>query len=166
MTSRPPHIASPRTAIDYVFEGLAVLGLLLLVLLPSFSWSSLPERIPTHFNASGEADAWGDRAGIFILPSVAFVMYLIISVAACFPARLNYLWEINERNAARQYQLARRMLLVLKFEVTWLMLYIVWMTIQVAHGHKSGLGAAFLPIFGVAFLGTFVWYFVRGLQER
>lgn len=50
----------------------AVLLMLAAVLI---AWSSLPERVPTHWGVSGEADAWGSRSSLFLLPGVALAMW-------------------------------------------------------------------------------------------
>ena len=52
----------------------------------------LPERIPTHFNARGDADGFGSRAfGAFITPFVMLFMFGIMSVLPRIdPRRTNY----------------------------------------------------------------------------
>ncbi|NBO57511.1 MAG: DUF1648 domain-containing protein [Chitinophagia bacterium] len=60
---------------------------LILILVPFayayYLYPSLPYRIPTHFNASGEADAWGHKSSIFLLPSImgvtSIIVYFILS---------------------------------------------------------------------------------------
>ncbi len=60
---------------------------LILILVPFayayYLYPSLPYRIPTHFNASGEADAWGHKSSIFLLPLImgvtSIIVYFILS---------------------------------------------------------------------------------------
>jgi uncharacterized membrane protein len=60
---------------------------LILILVPFayayYLYPSLPYRIPTHFNASGEADVWGHKSSIFLLPSImgvtSIIVYFILS---------------------------------------------------------------------------------------
>ena len=54
---------------------------LLLVLLPfaasAILWSQLPERVPIHFNARGEANGWGPKwVNAFLLPLIGVGTYL------------------------------------------------------------------------------------------
>lgn len=48
----------------------------------AYLFPSLPYRVPTHFNASGEVDAWGHKSTIFLLPSImgatSIFVYLIL----------------------------------------------------------------------------------------
>lgn len=48
-----------------------------------YLYPSLPYKIPTHFNASGEADAWGHKSSIFLLPFImgvtSIIVYFILS---------------------------------------------------------------------------------------
>ena len=43
-----------------------------------YIYPSLPDTIPTHFNASGEADAWGSKDSIFMLPIIMGVVSLLV----------------------------------------------------------------------------------------
>ena len=56
------------------------------------AYPQLPERIPTHWNARGEADGFGSRAfGAFITPFIMLFMFGIMSVLPRIdPRRTNY----------------------------------------------------------------------------
>ena len=43
-------------------------------------YPSLPERIPTHWNAAGEIDGWSAKPMTFLMPAVMVVMLGILSV--------------------------------------------------------------------------------------
>ena len=46
-----------------------------------FLWDKLPEEVPTHFNASGEADDWGPKwINAFMLPGIGVGVYLLLLV--------------------------------------------------------------------------------------
>lgn len=48
-------------------------------------WSSLPDRIPTHFGIDGAADDFSSKAfGVAILPAVAVVLFVVLRVAPRF----------------------------------------------------------------------------------
>lgn len=55
---------------------------IIFVLLPFayayYLFPTLPEIIPTHFNATGEADAWGNKSSIFLLPLIMGVVSIIV----------------------------------------------------------------------------------------
>jgi uncharacterized membrane protein len=69
---------------------LDVISLLLLVIIFAvtgialYGPNPLPDRIPTHINTLGVPDAWTTRSSLEILPVIAIVVYLALSVAAVY----------------------------------------------------------------------------------
>ena len=46
-------------------------------------WNRLPEQLPTHFNAAGEADGWSSKAfGVFGLPLILVVFQWLCTVGS------------------------------------------------------------------------------------
>ena len=41
------------------------------------SYPNLPETIPVHFGLSGEADGWGSRWMIFLMPVIAMLIVAV-----------------------------------------------------------------------------------------
>ncbi len=62
------------------------LPLLAVVLLPIvylfYTWNTLPEKVPTHFNINGEIDAWGNKNSLIImillLPVLTYILMTIV----------------------------------------------------------------------------------------
>lgn len=54
---------------------IAPMVVLLMLAAVLVAWGSLPEQVPTHWGVSGEADAWGSRSSLFILPAVALGLW-------------------------------------------------------------------------------------------
>jgi len=54
-------------------------------------WLRSPARMPTHWNARGEIDAWGSPAAVFILPAAALMVVALIRVLPRLdPRRANW----------------------------------------------------------------------------
>jgi len=54
-------------------------------------WLRAPARMPTHWNARGEIDAWGSPASVFILPAAAVLVVALIAVLPRLdPRRANW----------------------------------------------------------------------------
>lgn len=55
-------------------------------------WSSLPERIPTHWDVAGEVDGWSSRlAGSLLAPGFALGIWLLLpALRRVDPRRQNY----------------------------------------------------------------------------
>lgn len=56
---------------------------LVLLLVPfavsAYLWNDLPDIVPTHFNAAGEADDWGPKwINAILIPSIGIVTYLML----------------------------------------------------------------------------------------
>ncbi|MBK8229529.1 MAG: DUF1648 domain-containing protein [Candidatus Eisenbacteria bacterium] len=74
----------PRTIVDWALEVLALASLVSLLGLVAGYWTQLPERIPTHFGASGRPDGWGGRSMLLLLPLVTLVMYGTLTLVGQF----------------------------------------------------------------------------------
>ena len=167
MLASHPQVEHRRSPADWLAETVAVAGLIVAFVLPAFYWSALPERVPSHFGPSGQADVWSARGFVWFLPAMTVVVYLLLTLISLVPARYyNYPWRITEENAPRQVRIVRRLLCVLRAELVWLFVYLTWQTIRVALGQVSGLGSAFLPVTLVVVFGTVVYYFVRAASAR
>lgn len=88
--------------IDYIFLGLAVLCFLGTLIFVIVKYPSLPELLPSHFNAHGEIDGWSGKASAAFFPSiVGFLMLVIMGPIQFFPK----LW--NNTQGVPAYKLPR-----------------------------------------------------------
>ena len=72
--------------IDYVFLALAVLCFLFMLIFMIVKYPSLPDLLPSHYNARGEIDGWsGKAAAAFFPPIVGFLMLAIMGPIQFFP---------------------------------------------------------------------------------
>ncbi|WP_347754360.1 DUF1648 domain-containing protein [Agrococcus sp. ProA11] len=85
--------------------GVASIAVWLLLLYPA-----LPQRVPTHFDAGGTADAWGDKSNVLLLIAVFVVMSGAIAWLSTKPHWANYPAAVTPSNAQRLYREAERML--------------------------------------------------------
>jgi uncharacterized membrane protein len=85
---------------------LVLVGVLYLILFAALLGSSerLPERVASHFNASGTADGWMSRANYlaFIVSLAVFLPGIVVGL--CFALRFMPAWTFNLPN--RDYWLA------------------------------------------------------------
>lgn len=84
---------------------LAALAIGIAVLL---RYPSLPETIPTHFNALGEADGWGSRNAVFGLVAVFVPICAGVAWLSAYPGVLQYPFPVTEENAPRVYREGER----------------------------------------------------------
>lgn len=142
-----------------------------IVLLAMWGWtfthySTLPDTIPTHFNASGEADGFGSKASLIALPIIATLLFIGLTVLNRYPHIFNYPTSITQDNALQLYTLATRMLRYLKLVLALVFGGIEFMTIQNATGKEAGLGAWFLPLTLVLVFLPLIYFVVKSVQAK
>jgi uncharacterized membrane protein len=54
--------------------------ILLMFAIAFFVYPSLPEKIPTHWNAQGQVDGYSGRGGIFIIPIMFLVLIILFFI--------------------------------------------------------------------------------------
>ncbi len=166
METERPKIKLIPTNADMLVE---LLGWI--VLLTIWGWtftyySSLPDTIPTHFNAAGEADGFGTKVSLIALPVIATLLFIGLTVLNRYPHIFNYPTSITQDNALRQYTLGTRILRYLKLVLVLVFGGIEFMTIQNATGKGAGLGAWFLPLTLVLVFLPLIYFVVKSVQAN
>lgn len=127
---------------------LVILFLLLPFAYAFYIFPSLPEVIPIHFNASGDADAWGDKSSIFLLPCIMgitslFVYFILSNVKKIDP----------KRYASADDQMYRKLAL---YVVVFLSVLSLLITYASAHEGVK-IEKLLFPFLGLAFAGFGVY---------
>ncbi len=94
-------------------------------------WDTIPNRVPTHFNALGEADAWGHKNNVFLLFLVNILIFTIISIIERFPAAWNTGVKITEENRIRIYSILRNMIITIKLFMSCIFSYLILKVVYV-----------------------------------
>jgi len=167
MTSEErPKLKIQLSPMDQVFELLGWGVLLALWVWTSTNYSSLPDTIPTHFNAAGEADGFGSKASIIGLPIIATILYIGLTLLNRFPHSFNFPTPVTQDNALRQYTNATRMIRYLKLILVVVFAGISYQTIQQANGEADGMGLWFLPAtLGAIFL-PLLYFVINSIKEK
>ncbi len=100
--------------------GVEIAGAIILLLMltcVALQWGDLPEKIPTHYNFSGQADAWGPKSALLYLPAGAFLLWCVLTVVSFFPSLWNYPVKVTPANAQFLYLCSLNLLLTLKLEL-------------------------------------------------
>ena len=141
--------------------GLAALAVLFWVTYRALNGPDpLPARIPTHFDFAGQPNGWGSPSSLLLLPAVALVIYLSITLVSRFPSAFNYPVRVTPENRAQLEALALGMVAWLKVELVCLFAWIQWSTIEAAQHGQGGLSSALLPVSIGAIFGTVGWHIV------
>jgi len=160
MFKKQPKINVRPTSTD---RKIILFGWLLVVLnfiLVFVFYFQLPDNIPTHFNLKGEADGYGSKSTLWLLPVINLSTYLLMStiVTKMKPWKYNYPIKVTERNAPKLYAMCIEMMVWLNFGMALLFLVISVEIILKAIEHEAfGLGWTFIPLVAVITLLPF-WY--------
>ena len=123
--------------------------LVLIFILTPFAYAlylfpSLPEIIPTHFNASGEADAWGNKSSIFLLPLIMGVVSIVVYMIFQNIKKLD-----PKRYSSTDDQLYKKLALYVVIFLSILSMLIIYAT---AHEGVK-IEKLLFPFLGLAFAG-------------
>lgn len=157
MESRPV-IRLTRSPLEVWLEVLNIVVIVGALVYLLIRWRDLPSTIPIHFKGSGEADGWGSRSTLLLLPLIAIAPYVLITIISRFPHTFNFPVAVTEQNASELYRLTVQMLSWLKFEMVLLFSSLGIIMIRSAEtGHAGGIGI-FTIIGAVVILGTVFGY--------
>ena len=85
------------TAADVIMEILSLVLMIGVSLYIFIRWSSIPDKIPMHYNFAGEIDRWGEKGELLFLIAIAWGIWLLITVTERFPKFWNTGVEVTEK---------------------------------------------------------------------
>ena len=144
MANDRPKIKIPFETIDIVIELASIAALLLMWIQLLLNYNDLPGKVASHFNAAGNPDNYSDKIFLWLLPTLALLMYIGVFIANRFPDLHNYMVNITEENALKQYRFSTRVLRVVNFLCALMFAYINYQIIIGAQNNSSQLGIGFL----------------------
>ncbi len=158
---RRPLLNIPKTKMEVLHDAASIVILIGTFVYLYWVWPTISDNVPIHFNASGEADRWGSKGLLIVLPIINVILYAGFAILSKYPHVYNYVREITEENAHRQYLNARMLMSWIKLETVALFGYVEWGMIQAASGNEDGLGLWFVPVVIILVLSTVLFYAVR-----
>jgi uncharacterized membrane protein len=161
-----PKMNPPLTTIDYILEAIAGITLIYMIILLIVEFPDLADRVAIHFDASGNPDDWGDKSTLLILPITSIVLYVGMTILNKYPFMFNYPFQISDENAARQYQLAKSLIIWLKTACVGLFAYINYITIALAENKTGSLGSFFVLAVMTVTMGPILIYFVLAYKNK
>lgn len=144
------------TVTQKIVEVITVGILLFLIAYLAIKWTSIPDKIPSHYNSYGIADAWSGKASIIILPIVSIILYTSLTLLYFFSDIWNTPVEVTNKNYLFVYQNTRSMISYLKLVLIATFSY---MSICAAQG--KALGKLFLPLELIIVFGVVFWFIIK-----
>ena len=147
-----------NTKIDWFIEMICILLLGGITLYLILSWSTIPDKIPMHFNVAGQVDRWGNKIEIIFMPIVSWLLYGFITVMEQFPQIWNTGVMITEENAYRVYRILKNMIQITKLLVVIMFFYITICSIFAINMSMWASVIELVLIFGNLILGVVKLY--------
>ena len=123
------------TRVDLVLDAIAGSGLLTAWGVAAVFWSQLPDRVPMHFDLTGQPDAWGGRSAALIGPVGATVVMVVLALVGL---RLN---DSDRAGPSSRQRLATpRVLASVRAALACVTALITFQQCRVALGDIQGLG--------------------------
>ncbi len=150
-----------RSKYDIVINLICLLLLLGVTGYLAANWSSIPDKIPSHYNAVGEVDSWGNKMELLVLAIIGWIMYIGITVLEQFPQVWNTGVTVTEENKARIYPILKMMISTLKLLVVG-----VFVFLAINSALAKALPLWFLPVFLVLMFGSIIFFIVRVIRAK
>ncbi|WP_166805776.1 DUF1648 domain-containing protein [Jeotgalibacillus sp. R-1-5s-1] len=161
-----PIVTIKQSLGEKLFSAVSLACLLLAVGYLMLSWQELPEQVPLHFNALGEADRFGGKASVVILPILGLFMWGSMTAFERVPYLYNYLVKITEENAEKQYRIGVWMMNVTKNLSVLLFAYLIYETVMMGKQESEQLTAGILPAFLVLIFGAIAWAMFQMVKNK
>ena len=124
-------------------------------------WSSIPDQVPGHFNASGEVTRWDNKGSLIIMPIIAGVLYIGMTILEQFPQVWNTGVRVTQENMFRVYRIMKSMISIIKFIIV-----AIFASIVIIQSFAVSLPAWLLPVFITLIFGTVAVNIARLIKAR
>lgn len=161
-----PKLKLKLSPADKIFEFLGYSVLLIIWTLVITYYQNLPDTIPIHYNVKGEADGFGNKSHMLMLPILATVLFAGMTILNKYPHIFNYPSSITQENAFSQYTNATRLIRFLKLIVVIIFGGIVFITLQHTNGDLNGIGTWFMPVSLALIFIPLIYFIVRSVKAR
>lgn len=159
-SSDRPKVKLTPSSFDLIAMGVVVVSVLYAGMSLAAGYGELPDRIPTHFNATGEPDGYGSPRSRWMLFGVQMSIAIGVWVLSYFPHMHNYMVEITEENAERVYSNSVSLLHGVNAICCSYFAYMIVTNLSIAKGELNGLGSLSMVLFMVTLfglIGYFIW---------
>ena len=150
-----------NTKIDWIIEGVCLLLLGGITLYLILNWSSMPDKIPMHYNAAGEIDRWGKKIEIIFIPVMSWLLYGLITLTEQNPKYWNTGVQVTEENAHRIYRILKSMV-----KTTKVFMIIVFFYITVCSITARSMSPWALLIELTVIFGNLIFWIVKLFKNR
>lgn len=142
--------------------------MIILLIYTVVNYSSLPPKIPIHYDLYGQPDQWSNKGRIFILPIITIMLWFFLYILYKFYNKIADL-GLNTKNKKPSYQsvkLNEMFIAILNFELS---MFLSIMGIKDIYNIKGGnidLGIFQFLVLAVVLSITIVWLIYQEYKIR
>ena len=131
-----------------------------LIVYTAIMWQQIPEQVPTHFGFSGQADNWGHKVFVCLLPLIYLGTLGLSLIVRKSPSLINLPFKLEGEAKEKGLELSYQMLAVVNLIIGVLFSYL---TYEIIHLEGKSIGSKIIPGFVLA-LGAVVIFYLRKIR--
>jgi uncharacterized membrane protein len=136
----------PFSLMEKITAGISILMVVGLIAATILLFPRMPQQIPTHFDASGQADKFGSKLLLLIVPAMAVVICAYM-LSLGFSSKFYNSARNAPETIRQQFILVRKLVLSMNLVIALLMIYIQSSVFSIAANLIHDLGILPLVIF-------------------
>lgn len=149
------------TIADIVLESLTLFMMAGSAVYLFVIWSSVPDKLPMHYNFAGEIDRWGGKGELFILILFNWILYLVATGVEKVPQIWNTGVKVTEENQYWIYRTLKYMIKTLKLIIVFIFTFLILTTVA-----QRNLPGWFTFVSLVLVFGDLAFWGFRLYQKR
>jgi uncharacterized membrane protein len=122
-------------------EAIPLLIFILMIVGALVYYPKIPDKIPIHWNAAGQANGFGGRGSIFLIPIIFFVIFILLFILP--------LMEVFRENMLKIYKYYYAFKVI--FSIFFAVLFIT--TLLPIFGYNLNVSRVVLAMIGLLFIG-------------
>lgn len=144
------------TPLMWAIEAATLLILFFNIIYLAAIWPQVPELVANHYNFAGQADGWGGKATLWLMPGLSFLLYLGMTASLFAPDKYFHVpVKLTEQNREAVLAATHRMMCLLKLVIIALMAIL-----SIAAARGASLPLPLMIISMVLLFGVLVYYFI------
>ena len=161
-----PDITIPKSTLQKIANAVGYGVFIVGVLYSIISLSTLPSEVPIHFNFVGEADGWGSKYVLLVLPLIGIVTVLALEAVEKRPHIHNYPQYMNEANVRQFYEVSVRTSNLIKNGTLLIFGLLQIEIVQSAKSAQFTFGVTLVRVIVVALFVPIGWHIYSSIQLK
>ena len=124
-----------------------------------FILPDLPQQVAIHFNIAGEADNWGSKYILLLMPVIVLFMALAMEAVEKHPEWHTYPASKTKENEQAMYSISQRTMNLVKNAILLIFSLLQLEMIRSATTENTSIGAAFFVLLLAVVVAPIVWHF-------